>query len=80
MKYKKGYRSLEQNSERKAIFSSNLDNIEAHNVKFEASQSAYKQGINQHSDLTFDEFQDTVLMTEVQDKDAKKVSITFESL
>ena len=77
LKYKKGYKSLEQDSERKAIFSSNLDNIEAHNVKFEAGQSAYKQGVNQHSDLTFDEFANTVLMREVQDKDAKKVSMIF---
>merc|ERR1712156_852800 len=46
LKYKKGYRNLEQDSERKAIFMSNLDNIEAHNVKFEAGQSRYSQEIN----------------------------------
>merc|ERR1711936_675303 len=72
LKYKKGYRNLEQDSERKAIFMSNLDNIEAHNVKFEAGQSRYSQAVNQYSDLTFDEFANTVLMREVQDKDAKK--------
>ena len=77
LKYKKGYRNLEQDSERKAIFMSNLDNIEAHNAKFEAGQSRYSQAVNQYSDLTFDEFANTVLMKEVQDKDAKKVSITF---
>ena len=75
LKYKKGYRNLEQDSERKAIFMSNLDNIEAHNVKFEAGQSRYSQAVNQYSDLTFDEFANTVLMREVQDKDAKKVSL-----
>jgi len=75
LKYKKGYRSLEQDSERKAIFSSNLDNIEAHNVKFEAGKSGYKQGVNKYSDLSFEEFENTVLMTEVTEatiKDAKK--------
>jgi len=72
LKYKKGYRNLEQDSERKAIFMSNLDNIEAHNAKFEAGQSRYSQAVNQYSDLTFDEFANTVLMKEVQDKDAKK--------
>jgi len=71
LKFKKGYRNLEQDSERKAIFMSNLDSIEAHNVKFEAGHSTYKQGINQFSDLAFEEFQNTVLMREVQDKDAK---------
>jgi len=70
LKYKKGYRNLEQDSERKAIFMSNLDNIEAHNVKFEAGQSTYKQGVNQYSDMSFDEFQNTILMSE--EKVAKK--------
>ena len=41
-----------------------LDAIEAHNAKFEAGLSTYKQGINQFSDLTFEEFENTVLMRE----------------
>ena len=62
--FKKGYRNLEQESERKAIFMAHLDAIETHNAKFEAGLSTYKQGINQFSDITFDEFQNTVLMRE----------------
>ena len=62
--FKKGYRNLEQESERKAIFMAELDAIETHNVKFEAGLSTYKQGINQFSDITFDEFKNTVLMKE----------------
>merc|ERR1712226_1272620 len=41
-----------------------LDAIDAHNAKFEAGLSTYKQGINQFSDLTFEEFENTVLMRE----------------
>merc|ERR1712099_169035 len=62
--FKKGYRNLEQESERKGIFMAHLDAIEAHNAKFEAGLSTYKQGINQFSDLTFEEFENTVLMRE----------------
>merc|ERR1712062_661177 len=62
--FKKGYRNLDQESERKGIFMAHLDAIEAHNAKFEAGLSTYKQGINQFSDLTFEEFENTVLMRE----------------
>ena len=67
LKSKKGYRSLEQESERKAIFMDKLDVIENHNVKYAAGLSTYMQGVNQFSDLTFEEFQNSVLMREVQD-------------
>ena len=67
LNFKKGYRSLEQESERKEIFMAKLDVIANHNVKFGAGLSTYKQGINQFSDLTFEEFQNTVLMREVRD-------------
>jgi len=69
--FKKGYRNLEQESERKAIFMAHLDAIETHNAKFEAGLSTYKQGINQFSDITFDEFQNTVLMKEQHEVPAK---------
>jgi len=69
--FKKGYRNLEQESERKAIFMAHLDAIETHNAKFEAGLSTYKQGINQFSDITFDEFQNTVLMREQSEVPAK---------
>ena len=67
LKFKKGYRSLEQESERKAIFMEKLDVIEKHNLKYEAGLSTYMQGVNQFSDLTFEEFRNTVLMREVKD-------------
>merc|ERR1712038_545114 len=69
--FKKGYRNLEQESERKAIFMAHLDAIETHNAKFEAGLSTYKQGINQFSDITFDEFQNTVLMKDQHEVPAK---------
>ena len=71
LKFKKGYRSLEQESERKAIFMDKLDVIENHNVKYAAGLSTYMQGVNQFSDLTFEEFQNSVLMREVQDSDVE---------
>ena len=67
LKFKKGYRSLEKESERKAIFMDKIDVIENHNVKYAAGLSTYMQGVNQFSDLTFEEFQNSVLMREVQD-------------
>ena len=62
--FKKGYRNLEQESERKGIFMAHLDAIEAHNAKYDAGLSTYQQGVNQFSDLTFEEFENTVLMRE----------------
>jgi len=64
LKFKKSYRGIDQESERKAIFMAHLDAIEEHNAKFQAGLSTYKQGINQFSDLTFEEFENTVLMKE----------------
>jgi len=71
LNFKKGYRNLDEESERKAIFMDNLDSIEKHNAKFEAGLSTYKQGINQFSDLTFEEFKNSVLMKEQSDVPAK---------
>lgn len=76
LKFKKGYRSLEQESERKAIFMEKLDVIEAHNVKYASGESTYMQGVNQFSDLTFEEFQNSVLMREVQDSDVEMEKVT----
>merc|ERR1712012_76078 len=80
LKFKKGYRSLEQENERKEIFMSTLDTIEKHNIKFEAGLSTYKQGINQFSDLTFEEFSNTVLMREVQDSSVDMKNLRKQSL
>ena len=77
LKFKKGYpyRSLEQESERKAIFMEKLDVIENHNVKYASGESTYMQGVNQFSDMTFEEFQNSVLMREVQDS---SVEVSWE--
>jgi len=76
LKFKKSYRSLEQESERKDIFMDKLDVIEKHNVKYAAGLSTYMQGVNQFSDLTFEEFQNTVLMREVQDVSVETEKVT----
>merc|ERR1712110_699262 len=76
LKFKKGYRSLEQESERKAIFMDKLDVIEKHNVKNASGESTYMQGVNQFSDLTFEEFQNSVLMREVQDSSVEMEKVT----
>merc|ERR1712001_563170 len=48
--FKKGYRNLDQESERKGIFMAHLDAIEAHNAKFENTvlmrEQSYVQGEN----------------------------------
>merc|ERR1712008_574403 len=76
LKFKKGYRSLEQESERKAIFMEKLDVIENHNVKYASGESTYMQGVNQFSDMTFEEFQNSVLMREVQDSSVEMEKVT----
>jgi len=76
LKFKKGYRSLEQESERKAIFMEKLDVIENHNVKYASGESTYMQGVNQFSDMTFEEFQNSVLMREVQDSFVEMEKVT----
>ena len=47
---------------RKTIFMQALEEIDAHNKKFEIGLSTYTQGINAYSDLTWDEFQERFLM------------------
>ena len=79
LKFKKGYISLEQESERKAIFMDKLDVIEKHNVKYASGESTYMQGVNQFSDMTFEEFQSTFLMRDVQDHSVE-VSWQYKSI
>ena len=57
LKYKKSYRSLNEEVERLKIFQANLAEIEAHNN----GKSSYTKGINQFTDLTKDEFKETFL-------------------
>merc|ERR1712018_1030428 len=60
VKFNKGFRDLKHESERRAVFEANLDTIEAHNVK--KGLSSYKMGINQFTDMTYEEFSNIVLM------------------
>ena len=64
IKFEKGFKSLVEETERKAIFMENLDKVESHNAKFEAGLTTYKKGINQYSDWTWEEFKEIVLMKE----------------
>jgi len=63
-KFGKQHRDLKHESERRAVFEKNMDLIEAHNAKYEKGLSTYKMGINQFTDLTYEEFSNTVLMDE----------------
>ena len=58
IKFEKGFKSLVEETERKAIFMENLDKVESHNAKFEAGLTTYKKGINQYSDWTWEEFKE----------------------
>jgi len=62
VQFSKQFKSLEHKLERKVVFESNLDLIEAHNLKYAQGFSTYTMGINQFSDMTFEEFSDTMLM------------------
>ena len=57
LKYKKTYRSIDEEIDRLKIFRANLAEIEAHN----SGRSSYKKGVNQFTDLTKEEFKDTYL-------------------
>ena len=57
LKYKKTYRSIDEEVDRLKIFRANLAEIEAHN----SGRSSYKKGVNQFTDLTKEEFKDTYL-------------------
>ncbi|CAH0545770.1 unnamed protein product [Brassicogethes aeneus] len=54
--HKKSYRSLIEERLRYQIFSTNLEKIEQHNVKFEQGLTTYKLGINKFADWTEKEF------------------------
>merc|ERR1712012_934411 len=79
IKYGKGFKSLVEETERKAIFMENLNKVETHNAKFEAGLTTYKQGINQYSDMTWEEFKEVVLMKE-QSSEQKNVHFSKRSL
>ena len=70
LKFNKGYRDLKHESERRIVFESNVDLIERHNDFYEKGLSTYKMGINQFTDMTYEEFSNTILMETVTPNDA----------
>merc|ERR1711899_558686 len=72
VQFNKEFRDLKHESERRAVFEANLDTIEAHNVKYEKGLSSYKMGINQFTDMTYEEFSNTVLM---EPRDSEHVEV-----
>ncbi|KAL1494750.1 hypothetical protein ABEB36_010298 [Hypothenemus hampei] len=55
--HNKLYQSSEEEAYRFGIFKNNLEKIREHNEKYERGETTYKMGINQFSDLTFEEFE-----------------------
>merc|ERR1711981_840807 len=60
--FRREFRDLKHESERRQVFESNLDFIEYHNAKFEKGLSSYKMGVNQFTDMTYEEFSNIMLM------------------
>ena len=59
-----------------------LEEVEAHNAKYDVGLSTYKQGINFYADWTWDEFKNTVLMREIDNAQlvSKSVSTIIKKL
>lgn len=54
--FNKVYRLSNEEQVRKEIFSKNLMEIEEHNERYATGKESYEKGINQFSDLTYEEF------------------------
>ena len=67
LKFNRNYKSFKDDLYRKQIFLNNVDEVEKHNEKYELGLSTYKQGINEYSDWTWEEFRDTVLMKPISE-------------
>ena len=79
IKFKKGYRSLSHELERKAIFIATLESIEEHNAKYEAGLSSYFQGVNFYSDWTWEEFERILMNKPIFDKSVSTDNICWEN-
>ncbi|ALC40945.1 Cp1, partial [Drosophila busckii] len=53
----RGYKSLKEELQRREIFISNKRLINEHNKRFRAGLESFEKGVNQFSDLTFEEFE-----------------------
>ncbi|ALC42733.1 maker144 [Drosophila busckii] len=56
-RFGKSYRSLNEEQLRLRMFEKNKRIIEQHNKRFEAGEESYDMGLNEFSDLSFEEFQ-----------------------
>lgn len=71
LEFKREYKGIVHELRKKSIFKSNLAIIESHNDLYDRGLSTYKLGINQFADMTFEEFESTVLMrTQTNEDDA----------
>lgn len=59
IKYSKTYDSETEDTYRHVIYNSNLEKIDIHNLDETAT---YKMGINHFTDMSIEEFQNTILM------------------
>lgn len=55
LEYNKVYQFSEE-AMRKEIFAKNLEDVDSHNKRFLAGEETYEKGINQFSDMTYEEF------------------------
>ena len=74
VKFNRNYKTIAENDFRKQIFMKELSEIEKHNENYEQGLSSYKQGINQFSDWTWEEFSQTILMKPNPDHNEPKLS------
>lgn len=56
--YHKSYGSAEEEERRFEIFKGNLEKIREHNQLYDEGKTTWLMGVNQFSDLTFEEFQE----------------------
>ena len=68
----KTYSSEEELATRRAIFEANVKKINEHNAKFAKGEETYEMGINQFTDMTYEEFSNTVLM---EPRDSEHVEV-----
>lgn len=54
--YKKVYTLSGEDDKRKSIFINNVVDVNEHNVRYNLGLETYEKGINEFSDLTFQEF------------------------
>jgi cathepsin L len=62
LKHGKVYKNAQEEAYRLQVFSNNKAQIAAHNELFQQGKSTFTMGLNQYSDMTYEEFSSIVLM------------------